>query len=287
MYKVIGTDQKEYGPVTVEQVKQWITEGRLNAHSKIKPENGDWQTVAALPEFASSLSGRTGSPPPAVPPAAGEPSRTSGMAIASLVLAVLGFCGVTAVVGLILGIVSLRAIERSKGRLSGRGLAIAGICVSAFMMLVSIPMGAAMLLPALARAKGRAEQINCMNHMKQLDLAVRIYSSDNNAQFPPAAKWCEAIQTSIGSPTVFQCPSHPDLRCGYAYNRNLDEKKEGEINPQTVLFVESQNGWDAAGGPEVLSAHKHSSRGGINVAFADGSVRTVPRSQLSSLRWEP
>jgi prepilin-type processing-associated H-X9-DG protein len=208
------------------------------------------------------------------------------MAIASLILGALGFCGITGLIGLILGIVALGQIARSQGRLSGRGLAIAGICLSAFMMFASIPFMAALTLPALARAKERAQTINCVNNMKQLALAVRIYSSDNNGQFPPAAKWCDAVQSSVGSPAVFQCPSHPELRCGYAFNGKLDEKKEGEIDPQTVLFVESQNGWNAAGGPEGLSAHKHSLRG-VNVAFADGSVRTIPRSQLSSLRWEP
>jgi prepilin-type processing-associated H-X9-DG protein len=285
MYRIIGTDQKEYGPVTAEQLRQWIVEGRANAQSKVQREGAtDWQAMGSLPEFAAWFP--AGAPPPLGGAVAAAPAQTSGMAIASLVLGVLGFCGITALVGLILGIVALVKINRSGGRLSGHGLAIAGICISALMLFLSIPITAAMLLPALARAKERAQTINCINNLRQLALGVKMYASDHNDAFPPVATWSDAIQSQVGSAKVFQCPSHPELRCAYAYNHNLDGKKEGEINPQTVLLFESQSGWNASGGEEVLMAHKHSHRG-VNVAFADGSARTVPRNQLSSLRWEP
>ena len=88
------------------------------------------------------------------------------------------------------------------------------------------------------------------------------------------------------SPKVFQCPSEPGRRCAYAFNAKLDGKKESEINPQTVLLFESDPGWNGSGGAGALKPHKHSSRL-VNVAFADGSVHTIPRSQLSTLRWEP
>jgi uncharacterized membrane protein len=59
------------------------------------------------------------------------------MAIASLVLGILGFlCGLSAIPGLILGIVALSQISQSRGQLTGRGLAIAGICVSAAVLLL-------------------------------------------------------------------------------------------------------------------------------------------------------
>ncbi len=33
MYKIIGADGKEYGPVTAEQLKQWIADGRVNGNT--------------------------------------------------------------------------------------------------------------------------------------------------------------------------------------------------------------------------------------------------------------
>ena len=285
MYRVLGADGKEYGPVDSELLRRWITEGRANTQTKVLPEGGtEWQTLGSLAEFAEFFAEGQGAPPALSAPVV--EARTSGMAIASLVLGILGLCGITALVGLILGIISLVKINRSGGRLSGQGLAIAGICVSGFMLLVSVPFMAGMTLPALARAKQRAQTINCVNNLKQLALAVKVYAVDHNDQLPPAATWCDAIQRNVGSPKVFVCPSEPDRRCAYAFNVRLDAKKENEVNPQTVLLFESEAGWNGAGNAAALNAHKHSSRL-VNIAFADGSVRSVPRSQLGTLRWEP
>lgn len=52
MYRIIGADGKEYGPITAEQVQKWIAEGRLNALSKIKAEDSsEWKTLADFPEL--------------------------------------------------------------------------------------------------------------------------------------------------------------------------------------------------------------------------------------------
>ncbi len=83
--------------------------------------------------------GYCGSPlllPPAAP--AALPAPTSGTAVASLVLGLLSLscCGITAIPGLILGLVAIGDIRRSGGRLEGRGMAIAGVAVSAAMLAV-------------------------------------------------------------------------------------------------------------------------------------------------------
>jgi len=53
MYKILGGDGKEYGPVSAESLRQWIQEGRANAQSQVQPEgSADWVALAQLPEFA-------------------------------------------------------------------------------------------------------------------------------------------------------------------------------------------------------------------------------------------
>jgi hypothetical protein len=52
MYKIIGADQKEYGPVTAEQLRQWTVDGRANAQTLVQPEGStDWQPLSAFPEL--------------------------------------------------------------------------------------------------------------------------------------------------------------------------------------------------------------------------------------------
>jgi uncharacterized membrane protein len=56
MYRIIGADQKEYGPVSAEQLRQWIAEGRAGAHSLVRAEGAtEWKPLGELPEFAAAL----------------------------------------------------------------------------------------------------------------------------------------------------------------------------------------------------------------------------------------
>ena len=56
MYRIIGADQKEYGPVSADQLKQWIAEGRASGASLIRPEEAtEWQPLGSFPEFAEAL----------------------------------------------------------------------------------------------------------------------------------------------------------------------------------------------------------------------------------------
>jgi hypothetical protein len=290
MYKIIGADQKEYGPVTAEQIQRWITQGRVNAQTKVQAEGGEWKALSEFPEFATAAASIP--PLPAAPPGPAAPSappaKASGLAIASLVLGICGLftCGATALVGLILGIVSLVKAKKSNGALGGQGIALAGTIISAAFLLM-LPIWAAMMLPALAKAKQRALTIQCVNNMKQLALAVRIYSGDHNDHFPEATNWCDAIKTYVGSEKVFQCPAgDANERCHYAYNARLSGLAEKPLDPSTVLFFETEGGWNVSGGPERML---HPSRHGrlYVVATADGSVQQVTDYQLARLRWNP
>jgi len=227
--------------------------------------------------------------PPPLPGSA--PSKTSAMAVTSLVLGVLGIftCGITALFGLIFGIIALVKINGSKGTLGGNGLALSGIIVSGIFLLLVPVVSAAMLLPVLAAARERAQTINCVSNEKMLALAVRIYSGEHTDHFPPAATWCDAIETNVGSARVFKCPSaNPAERCGYAFNSALDGMDSSNVDPRTVMIFESDAGWNASGGAELMVTAARHQRGRIYVvAFADGSVQEVRQSQLGTLRWKP
>jgi hypothetical protein len=75
MYRIVGGDQKEYGPVDADEMRQWISEGRLNGQSLARVEGeADWHALADFPEFADALKGQVAAPPPliAIAPNAGS-----------------------------------------------------------------------------------------------------------------------------------------------------------------------------------------------------------------------
>ena len=72
MYRIIGGDGQEYGPVRASEIRQWIAEGRLNAQSRIREENGEWTTLGQLPEFAGP--GRPTAGPATIGPVGALPS---------------------------------------------------------------------------------------------------------------------------------------------------------------------------------------------------------------------
>jgi len=73
--------------------------------------------------------------------------KTSGLAIAGLVVGVGGLCtcGVGGIAGLVLSLVALKKIDASGGTLGGRGLAIAGIIASAVCILLGLIIGLGVL----------------------------------------------------------------------------------------------------------------------------------------------
>ena len=73
MYRIIGADEKEYGPISLDQLRQWIAEGRANAQTRVLVEGtAEWRTVGQIPELAALL-------PTAAPIAAGPAPMPSAM----------------------------------------------------------------------------------------------------------------------------------------------------------------------------------------------------------------
>src|ERR1035437_7406561 len=63
MFKILGTDGKEYGPVTRGNVIEWIRDGRANLQTKAKrSDETEWKTLGDFPEFVP-----TGNTPPSFP----------------------------------------------------------------------------------------------------------------------------------------------------------------------------------------------------------------------------
>jgi hypothetical protein len=172
MYKIIGADQREYGPVTADQIRQWVAEGRANSQTRARLEGtADWRALSELPEFFDALHPPPpgGYPPPAVAsrPApvggyeyASAPERkTNGMAVAGFVCGILSLicCGpLFGVLGLTFSSLGLRQIKRDPGQFKGRGLAIAGLSLSSVGFVLSIIVLASLDWEDIARRMEQA-----------------------------------------------------------------------------------------------------------------------------------
>src|SRR5256885_6673769 len=89
---------------------------------------------------------------------------------------------------------TVRWPDRSKLS-SRRGFGRAFTLIELLVVIAIIAILAAMLLPALARAKRKAQQANCVSNFKQMGLALRMYGDDNSEYLPPGI-----VDPTLGNP---------------------------------------------------------------------------------------
>jgi len=247
--------------------------------TKCGKENKDQADYCA---FCGALLVRPGEVTPA--------PRTSGMAVASLVLGILGIfsAGLLAIPGLVFGIIALNRINRNRGRLRGQGLAIAGISVSA-VVLALLP---AIMAPVFLRARAAAKRAECLSNMKQIALATLMYAQDWDEVLPLAESWSDGLTPYTKNREIFVCPARRGAKCGYAYNEALHalplvyfSEFSESVAARTVMFLESDLGWNGSGSADALpAAPRHMDSD--NFAFCDGHVQVLRRAAQSEVLWQ-
>jgi prepilin-type processing-associated H-X9-DG protein len=227
---------------------------------------------------------QAGEPPPAVPPARelreGPPPRrregwedqerpyrdgpagTSSKATIAFVLGLLSFClpvllGIPAI---ILAILGLSEISRSRGRVGGGGLAIAGIVLSCLSMLI-VPLG---MYFAVQRVREAAARTQDANNLKIIGIALHSYN-DAYKKLPAAAvysqdgrplySWRVLILPFIEQNNLFQAfhlnepwdsPHNMQfvtrMPREYAHPLSPDEQKQGLTRYQVFVAAASEQG---------------------------------------------
>jgi hypothetical protein len=154
VYKILGGDGREYGPVTVDQLREWVRQGRADARTLVLREGETgWKPLTGWPEFAVPAVTRpdtvvaAGVPP--LPGSAGLPQRkaqTSPMAVTSLVMGLLSivvcWCSpLFSVLGIIFALMAFSQIKSNPSQQGGKGLAVAGLICSIAGIVFALAVG--------------------------------------------------------------------------------------------------------------------------------------------------
>jgi len=154
MLKIIGVDQKEYGPVPPELLREWIAQGRANGQTLVRIEGGSWQPLADLPEFSTALAAAA-PPPPLMSPVAASPSPAADTVssiipyrnVPALVAYYLAVFSILPCVGALLGLIALilgvkgLRLARENPDAKGRVHAWIGILAGGFFFVAYTILG--------------------------------------------------------------------------------------------------------------------------------------------------
>jgi len=189
--------------------------------------------------------------------------------------------------------------------------------VELLVVIGVLALVAALLLPALAAAKHKSARINCVNGLKQINIAFRMWEGDNGDKYPMqfaltnsetmkllangnAYVIWQTISNEISTPKILHCPDDKQRTNAVSFSQGFSDSNISyflslsldavESYPQMILDGDDNLAVDGVRvKPGILNLWtnnitwtKERHGGSGNIGLADGSVQQTISAGLSS-----